>query len=369
LSVTSDARHFKIERVGVIGAGGAGAMHLHALRRIEGLQVVAIRDIDPERAAALAASFGLPPETAHPDRFYEAKPQSVHIATPPHAHEALAMEALDQSAHVLTEKPPALELAGCHALQEKAAGRMLAIGVNENTAADPLIRKARAMIEAGRLGRLLHIDGFYSFGLRAGQQPPPWMDRLPGGMLEDLLPHLLTTARALTGCRLALRHWHLASTGTIAAQRHDELRLFLAGGSGPTVHLALSLSGQPKAFSLTARGTRAMLKVDLRHMLLQVSWGGSGLSAVVGELVGSAVGMLSQTALNAAGLLTGRREGYGSFLHLVRAHYAALQTGAEVPAPLSRAADVIEIVRKVWPLPDGNGRAAPADAVPARKSE
>jgi predicted dehydrogenase len=355
LSNASEGGKFRVERVGIIGAGGAAALHLHALRRIGRLGVVAIRDINPDKAADLAARFGLPKAAADPDRFYEAQPQSVHIATPPHAHETLAMEALERGAHVLIEKPPALTLAGCRALQQRADARMLAIGVNQNTAFDPLIRKAVAAIEVGRLGCVLHVDGFYSFGLADEQLPPYWMERLPGGMLEDLLPHLLTTARALAGCRLTLKHSHLMSTGRIACRRDDELRLFLTGDNGPTVHLALSLSGRPKAFSLTVRATRATLRIDLRHMLLQVSRAGSDTGPIAGgvEVVGSALGTLCQTARNAAALLTGGRERHGSFLPLIRSHYAALEAGSELPAPLSRAVEVVETIRTIWPLAQG----------------
>jgi predicted dehydrogenase len=342
-----------VERVGVIGAGGAARIHLQALRRTDGIRVVGILDLDPGRAAALAAEFGLPCELANPARFYhEGRPQSVHIVTPPDAHEDLAAEALDRGLHVLVEKPPALTAAGCRALLRQAGARRLTVGVNENTAMHPLIRQARAAIAAGQLGRLLHIDGFYSFGIRDDQAPPPWMAQLPGGMLEDLLPHLLTTARALAGVPLTPEHWHLAATGRVPGQHHDELRLFLTGAHGLTASLALSLSTLPKAFALAVRGTDATLSIDLRNMLLHLSRPGSrgGAIAQGAELARSAFGALYQTAANAAGLIGGYREGPGSFLHLIRAHYAALEAGAELPAPLSRAAETVQTIRTIWPL-------------------
>lgn len=342
-----------IERVGIIGAGGAAAMHLHALRRTPGVTVVGILDLDPARAAALATRFGLPAEIADPVRFYrEAKPQSVHIVTPPHSHEELAAEALDRGSHVLIEKPPALTGAGCKALLGRASARGLAIGVNENTAVHPLIRKARTAIAAGRLGRLLHIDGFYSFGIREKQVPPPWMMQLPGEMLEDLLPHLLTTARALAGDPLIPVYWHRGLTGRVPGQRHDELRLLLTGGNGLTVDLTLSLSARPKAFSLVARGTDATLSIDLRNLLFRLARPGRRPGALAHgvELARSAVGSLRQTASNAIGLVAGYRVGPGSFVPMIRAHYAALTAGTEIPAPLSRATETVEIIRTIWPI-------------------
>jgi hypothetical protein len=62
------------------------------------------------------------------------------------------------------------------------------------------------------------------------------MNRLPGGMLEDLLPHPLTIARRLAGGALTPEYWRLISSGRVAGQSHDELRLFLIKDNGPTVN-------------------------------------------------------------------------------------------------------------------------------------
>jgi predicted dehydrogenase len=260
---------------------------------------------------------------------------------------------------VLVEKPPALTLAGCERMLAEAAERRLSIGVNENTAWEPLLVRARAMIESGRLGHVLEIDGHYCFGLRDSERPAPWMNSLPGGMLEDLLPHLLTTSRALAGCRLVPEHWHLAKTGAIAEPHDDQLRMTLTGAD-LTVNLALSLTAQPKAFALVVRGTRGTLVADLRNMLLYASrQAPSGGPVAVGvELVRTALSILRQTASNATAIMAGCREPHGSFLPLIRSHYAALQAGTEVPAPLERALQTTAIIEKIWPLGRCGGRQA-----------
>jgi predicted dehydrogenase len=208
------------------------------------------------------------------------------------------------------------------------------------------------MIAAEQLGDLLHIDGVYCFGIGADELPPRWACRLPGGMLEDLLPHLIVTARALSGRHLTLEHWHLGSAARVAGERHNELRLLLTGTEGLTVQLTLSLSAQPKAFSLTARGTRATLSIDLRNMLFRLTSlrGRHRAIATAMELTGSAVGVIAQTAVNAIGILTGTRERHGSSYHLFRHHYAALAAGREIPAPLSQAVETVRIARTIWPL-------------------
>jgi predicted dehydrogenase len=329
----------------------AGAGHLQALRRLPGKRVVGILDTKLGRAAALAERFGRPRAFTDRERFYqEIGPQVVHVVTPPDAHQEIALDALARGIHVIVEKPPALTVAGCQLLQDQANRSGVTIGVNENTVHESLVLRACRAIAAGRIGRLVHIDGFFSFGLDGNETRPRWMDWLPGGMVEDLLPHPLTIARALTGHRLMPEYWHRASTGRVAGQNHDELRLVMAGDDGVTVSLAISLTARPVALSFVARGTDGLLEVDLRNRLFWLSHSHPG-GAIVrhAEIVRAAFAALCQTASNAAGLLTGHRERYGSSLHLLRAHYAALEAGHEIPAPLARAIETVEIIRTIWP--------------------
>jgi len=325
-------RGVAIERVGIVGAGAAAAVHLRALQRLPGKRVVAIHDIDLGRAAALAAEFVLPRSVAMDcQRFYEnGRPQLVHVVTPPHLHQDIGLEALARGVHVFVEKPPALTLEGCRLLQSRANTEGVTIGINENTALDPTILRACRAIVAGKLGQLVHIDGFYAFGVGVSELPPKWMDRLPGGMLEDLLPHLLTIARRLAGGTLTPEYWRLISSGRTSGQRHDELRLFLTSDNGPTVNLTISLTGRPKAFSFAVRGTDGVLALDLRNMLFGINSDTGGPIARNGRLIRASLGVPCQIAANAAGLLAGNRERYGSSLHSIRARDGAGDSGAAV---------------------------------------
>ena len=344
-------RSVAIERVGIVGAGAAAAVHLRAVQRLPGKRVVAIHDIDPRRAAALASEFGLPRSVVMDrQRLYEnGRPQLVHVVTPPHVHQDIGLEALARGVHVFVEKPPALTLEGCRLLQSRANSGGVTVGINENTALEPQILRACRGIVAGRLGQLVHIDGLYSFGLGASELPPKWMNRLPGGMLEDLLPHPLTIARRLAGGALTPEYWRLISSGRVAGQSHDELRLFLIKDKGPTVNLTISLTGRPKAFSFAVRGTDGVLAIDLRNMLFSINIDSGGPIARNSRLIRASLGVLCQIVANTAGLLTGHRERYGSSLHSIRAHYAALETGQEIPAPLSRGVETVEVIRTIWP--------------------
>jgi predicted dehydrogenase len=324
---------------------------LRAALRLRGAQIVGILDCDPGRAVALAGQFGLPREIADPRRFYDAAPQLVHVTTPPGSHFDVASDALDHGVHVLVEKPPAVTVAACAALQEKAVSWGATVGVDENTAFDPLVREAGELIAGGAVGRVLHIGSYFSFGMPPGAMPPPWMDELPGGMLEDLLPHLVTTARALANSALEAASWRLSRGGLLASGGDDLLQLLLTGKDGLTADLTLSLAARPPEFTIAVRGSAGSLALDLRNMLLRRSGRGAEGSAIArgGDILRANAAGLAQTARNTLGLVSGRRERFGSPLPLIRAHYAAIEAGTELPAPLSRAVETVRIARAIWP--------------------
>ncbi len=344
-----------IKRVGIIGAGRTSSAHIRALRHLSDVDVVGIFDIDARAAEDIAIRFGIPRHFSNSDQFYEnAKPQLVHVVTPPHTHEQVVDRALDRGVHVLVEKPPSLTVAGCDALQKKAEATGLTVGVNENFAFDPRILAGRASIARGTLGKLVHIAGFFGFdasSVNADLSNWSWAKELPGGILEDLLPHPLTVAQALADQELQLIYQHALRSGRLPFPLDDEVRLLFAGSNGLTVDLNLSLSSHPTDFIVTIYGTRATLQVDLRNMLLQLWRDRSGprLLARGLRVSGAALHVLIQLAKNAIGATVFRVPGPGDPAHLIRLHYKALQQGREIPAPIARAKSVVKIARAIWP--------------------
>jgi hypothetical protein len=114
--------------------------------------------------------------------------------------------------------------------------------------------------------------------------------------------------------------------------------------------LAVSLTARPRALSFVLRGTGGSLCVDLRDQMFSIRSGSGRTAAQTARLAGSSFRSLYQIVANAAAFLTGYRERYGSSLHSIQAHYAAIETGHEIPAPLSRAIQTVEIARAIWPL-------------------
>ena len=91
----------------VIGIGDISGNHLHAIVDHPAIDLVAVCDIDPERAEAAAAQWGVPGFTDVDTMLREVHPDVVHITLPHHLHASVAIAALKAGCHVLTEKPVA----------------------------------------------------------------------------------------------------------------------------------------------------------------------------------------------------------------------------------------------------------------------
>src|SRR5437016_10132240 len=153
-------------RVGVIGAGAiAQVAHLPALRRMAGVEVVAICDNDIAKARALAGRFEVRDSYDDiEDVLRYASVDAAVICTPNHLHEIHAVAALAAGAHVLCERPLALTLQGVERLlqaSEKHSKRVM-VGMNHRFRSD--VQAARGFLAGGDIGPLQAVrGGWYTF--------------------------------------------------------------------------------------------------------------------------------------------------------------------------------------------------------------
>ena len=146
-------------KVGIIGASFARAAYLPALRHVEGAEVVAIASARMESAERAAREFGVP----HAYDDWEAMLSRhaldlVCIATPTVLHEAQTLAAIEAGAHVLCEKPTAMDATGAARMLRaaQAAGRVHMI--DHELRFNPNRMRIAALIAEGALGEIRHVD-------------------------------------------------------------------------------------------------------------------------------------------------------------------------------------------------------------------
>jgi predicted dehydrogenase len=94
-------------RVAIVGTGGIARVHAAALRSVAVL--AAASDVDAGRLADFAQEHGVGATYGRlDDLLREARPDLVHICTPPHAHHGQALACLRAGVSVMVEKPPVI---------------------------------------------------------------------------------------------------------------------------------------------------------------------------------------------------------------------------------------------------------------------
>jgi len=148
--------------VGVLGAHAwAEKAHLPGYAAYERARLVAICDVEVERAHAMARRFGIPKVYAdHRALLADPEVQMVDVCTPTHTHLALSTDAVNAGKHVLSEKPLAERAADAFALADLADARGVRTKLGFTFRYSPAVRQLRAWIADGTLGELFHIHGF-----------------------------------------------------------------------------------------------------------------------------------------------------------------------------------------------------------------
>ena len=138
-------------RVGIIGCGGiAKGKHLPGIKEIDGVEVVALCDIIPERAEALKEKFGLTDAKIYTDYKELLKDETiddVQVCTPNRSHSFITVDALEAGKNVMVEKPMAINAAEAKKMLDaaKRTGKALTVAYQnrQNTEMRYLYREAR----------------------------------------------------------------------------------------------------------------------------------------------------------------------------------------------------------------------------------
>ncbi|MES2304428.1 MAG: Gfo/Idh/MocA family oxidoreductase [Gemmatimonadota bacterium] len=188
-------------RVVVIGLGNAGTtLHLPALAGLAGVATVGAMDLDADRRAKAAATFGVPVFDDFDVMMTTTKPDVVMIGTPPDSHADYCLRSFAAGAHVLCEKPFVASLAEADTViaAARAAGRRLAL--NHEFREMPIFRAVRDAVGSGENGGLVFAQVWQLMDL------PPWAEPgWRGQMLQRTLyeagVHLVDFLMALFGER------------------------------------------------------------------------------------------------------------------------------------------------------------------------
>jgi predicted dehydrogenase/nucleoside-diphosphate-sugar epimerase len=324
-------------RVAFIGAGQMARQHFRTVGRLDvPATVVGVHDASPGHAdgfARLAATRAF--DSMHA-LLAEARPDIVHVCTPPGAHFEPARAALEAGAHVYVEKPFALTLADAQRLLDIAGSRGRLVCAGHQLLRDRAFE--RMMSRAAHLGTLVQADSHFAFS-PAGASAILGDPLTLGKQLIDILPHPLyslmwvmeTLAPPDDPIRLS---WAEAGPADVQA-------ILRAGRL--TGRLSVSLRARPVASALTLTGTSGSLSCDFVRSIVvgAANPGTEALEKILNPMAEGAQ-LITRTGLS---LAQRARSGssYSGLAELIGAFYRAVASGGAPPVPPGHLLRVTEL--------------------------
>ena len=164
---------------GVIGVGiVGGAWHAHVYRHMPGAELVAVCDLNAERAREIADKYAVPHVyTDYRDLLARPDIAAVSIATPDFAHREIAVAAAEAGKHILVEKPLAMTVEDAEAILAAVQAAGVKLMVDFHNRVNPAFVGTKAAVDKGELGELKYIYARLSNTTFVPTQMLPWAGR------------------------------------------------------------------------------------------------------------------------------------------------------------------------------------------------
>jgi predicted dehydrogenase len=187
-------------RIGIVGIGNISGIYLTNLSNFRSTTVVAVADLDRNRAAAAAEEHKVPLVLSPDELISHPDVEMVLNLTVPAAHGPVALQAIHANKHVYNEKPICTTMAEADELLREATSRSVRIGCAPDTFLGAGIQTARALIDKGDIGTPVAAQAFMlSRGPEGWHPNPEFFFKPGGGPMLDMGPYYLTALVNLLG--------------------------------------------------------------------------------------------------------------------------------------------------------------------------
>ena len=143
---------------GLLGAGLIAPFHAKSINAAEGCELLAVADLDAERAGKVAAEYGCEARDNLDALLNDDSIRVVCILTPNHLHADAVIAAAKAGKSVLCEKPPSMSLAETDAMIAAADENDVHLGIVLQCRVRKPIQAMKQVIDSGRFGRMLQAD-------------------------------------------------------------------------------------------------------------------------------------------------------------------------------------------------------------------
>lgn len=271
-------------RLLIIGTGRMAINHAKAFQAIEGVEMVGAVDVDPANLESFCDSFGIERRFASLDAALEwGEFDAVDNVTPDSIHHPTTLAALAAGKHVFCEKPlaPTYPLAMEMVEAAEGAGVINMVNLTYRNVAE--LHEARAIIAAGTIGEVKHVEASYLqhwVALRDYSDPGPWLWRLStahgsNGTLGDIGIHIIDFTTFAIGQPIVSMTCRLQTFQKVPGDRigeyvldaNDSFIISAEFGNGAigTIHSSRWASGHSNDQRLRVYGDKGGLELSHGH--------------------------------------------------------------------------------------------------------
>ena len=186
-------------RIAVVGAGVIGRAHIAVLAQNPSAQLCGIAD-PTDAARQLAREQGVAWFETLDELLATLRLDGVVLATPNALHVPQALQCIEAGVPVLVEKPIAHTVADAQRLVDATQAHQAKVLIGHHRAHSPIMREAKAVIDAGSLGQLVSVMGSAMFYKPDSYfSEAPWRSKVGGGPVLINLIHEIHSLRMLCG--------------------------------------------------------------------------------------------------------------------------------------------------------------------------
>ena len=238
--------------VAVIGTGFWGKNHARVYKELESTELIAVCDVNPERAKTIADQFGVKAYTSASQMLKNKRIEAVNICTWSTKLAKEALKALKMKKHVLVEKPMATNTKQAKRLLEIAEENSVCLTVGFLMRFIPGLQKIREAVESKKIGDIV---------CATAKRVSQWPERIGDvGVVKDTAIHDIDIMKYLTNEDPVAVY---AKTGNMRHRSfEDYAQIMLTYEDGKSAFIESNWLTPYKTRKLVITGSEAIMKLD-----------------------------------------------------------------------------------------------------------
>ena len=236
----------------VVGVGFWGRNHVRVLDELSDVELIAVCDVDEQRANAISEKYGLKSYSESTEMYRKENIDAVTICVWSSKLAEEALKALKHGKHVLVEKPMANSVREAQRVLKMAESKKLKLSVGFIERFNPGVRRVKKAIEDGLIGSVVSATA---------KRVSKWPQRIGDvGVVKDTAIHDIDIMRFVFDEDPTAVY---ARAGTLQHERfEDYAQIMLAFPNNKTAFLEANWLTPYKVRKLTITGSNAIISLD-----------------------------------------------------------------------------------------------------------